>query len=131
MIPNATTKEAEVSTTYDDLGADPPADIAKRVKAMVAAKNTLGKTTWTGAGMRGGGLQDPRRHCLRRNAPEPVLRGHWIRPKQKEREQLEKNIANSERQLADEVFLGKAPPKVVDSIRAKLADYKAQLDKLS
>jgi valyl-tRNA synthetase len=50
--------------------------------------------------------------------------------KQKEREQLEKNIANSKRQLADEVFLSKAPAKVVDSIRAKLADYEAQLAKL-
>jgi valyl-tRNA synthetase len=50
--------------------------------------------------------------------------------KQKEREQLEKNIANSRRQLADEVFLSKAPPKVIDSIRAKLVDYEAQLAKL-
>ena len=49
----------------------------------------------------------------------------------KEREQLEKNIANSKRQLSDEVFLSKAPQKVVDSIRAKLADYEAQLAKLS
>ena len=47
--------------------------------------------------------------------------------KQKERDQLEKNIANSKRQLGDEVFLSKAPAKVVDSIRAKLADYEAQL----
>ena len=51
--------------------------------------------------------------------------------KLKEREQLEKNIANSNRQLADEVFLSKAPAKVVDSIRAKLADYEAQLAKMS
>jgi valyl-tRNA synthetase len=50
---------------------------------------------------------------------------------EKEREQLEKNIANSKRQLSDEVFLGKAPQKVVDTIRAKLADYEAQLAKLS
>jgi len=49
----------------------------------------------------------------------------------KEREQLEKNIANSKRQLADEVFVGKAPQKVVDSVRAKLADYETQLAKLS
>jgi valyl-tRNA synthetase len=49
----------------------------------------------------------------------------------KEREQLEKNIANSKRQLTDETFLSKAPAKVVDSIRAKLADYEAQLAKLS
>ncbi len=49
----------------------------------------------------------------------------------KEREQLEKNIANSKRQLSDEVFLSKAPANVVDSIRTKLADYEAQLAKLS
>jgi valyl-tRNA synthetase len=50
---------------------------------------------------------------------------------EKDREQLEKNIANSKRQLSDEVFLGKAPQKVVDTIRAKLADYETQLAKLS
>ena len=50
---------------------------------------------------------------------------------EKEREQLEKNIANSKRQLSDEVFLSKAPRKVVDTIRAKLADYETQLAKLS
>ena len=49
---------------------------------------------------------------------------------EKEREQLEKNIANSKRQLTDEVFLSKAPAKVVDSIRAKLSGYEAQLAKL-
>ena len=50
---------------------------------------------------------------------------------EKEREQLIKNIANSKRQLSDETFVGKAPAKVVESIRAKLADYEAQLAKLS
>jgi len=50
--------------------------------------------------------------------------------KQKELEQLEKNIANIERQLSDEVFLGKAPAKIVESLRAKLAEYRAQRDKL-
>ncbi|HEY3823641.1 MAG TPA: valine--tRNA ligase [Bryobacteraceae bacterium] len=49
---------------------------------------------------------------------------------EKERDQLMKNIANSQRQLNDEVFLSKAPAKVVDSIRAKLADYEAQLAKI-
>jgi valyl-tRNA synthetase len=48
----------------------------------------------------------------------------------KEREQLAKNIANSKRQLSDETFLGKAPPRVVESIRQKLADYEAQLSKI-
>ncbi|HLK63760.1 MAG TPA: heavy metal sensor histidine kinase [Bryobacteraceae bacterium] len=48
ILQNAKTKENEISTTYDDLGADPPAEIAKRVQSMVAAKpNTPGKTFWT------------------------------------------------------------------------------------
>jgi valyl-tRNA synthetase len=50
---------------------------------------------------------------------------------EKEREQLEKNIANSKRQLSDDVFLSKAPAKVVESIRGKLADYEAQLAKMT
>jgi valyl-tRNA synthetase len=50
---------------------------------------------------------------------------------EKEREQMEKNIANSKRQLSDDVFLGKAPAKIVDSIRTKLAEYEAQLAKLN
>ncbi len=49
---------------------------------------------------------------------------------EKERDQLIKNIANSDRQLSDEVFLGKAPAKVVDSIRAKRAEYADQLRKV-
>ncbi|HWC95112.1 MAG TPA: valine--tRNA ligase [Candidatus Sulfopaludibacter sp.] len=49
---------------------------------------------------------------------------------EKEREQLVKNIANSERQLADETFTSRAPAKVVESIRKKLEDYKAQLQKI-
>jgi valyl-tRNA synthetase len=46
---------------------------------------------------------------------------------EKEREQLVKNISNSERQLSDDVFLSKAPVKVVESIRQKLANYQEQL----
>jgi valyl-tRNA synthetase len=49
---------------------------------------------------------------------------------EKEREQLDKNIANSERQLADETFLAKAPPHVIESIRKKLAEYREQRRKL-
>ncbi len=48
----------------------------------------------------------------------------------KERDQLVKNIANSERQLGDETFLGRAPAHVVESIRKKLEEYKAQLGKI-
>ncbi len=48
----------------------------------------------------------------------------------KERDQLVKNIANSERQLGDEAFLGSAPAHVVEGMRKKLADYQAQVEKL-
>jgi valyl-tRNA synthetase len=47
----------------------------------------------------------------------------------KEIEKLKLNIQNSERQLGDDVFLSKAPAKVVESIRAKLAEYREQLAK--
>jgi valyl-tRNA synthetase len=48
----------------------------------------------------------------------------------KEIEQLDKNIANIERQLQDEKFLGRAPAHVIESLRQKLAEYKAQRRKL-
>ncbi len=45
----------------------------------------------------------------------------------KEAASFEKLIANSKRQLSDETFLSRAPEKVVNTLRAKLADYEAQL----
>jgi valyl-tRNA synthetase len=48
----------------------------------------------------------------------------------KELDQLNKNIASLERQLSDEAFLGKAPAHVVEKMRANLAAYQAQRDKL-
>jgi valyl-tRNA synthetase len=47
----------------------------------------------------------------------------------KENEQLEKVIANSKRQLENESFVAKAPAHVIDGMRAKLAEYQAQLAK--
>jgi valyl-tRNA synthetase len=47
----------------------------------------------------------------------------------KDNEQLEKVIANSKRQLENGDFVNKAPAKVIDGLRAKLADYEAQLAK--
>ena len=52
---------------------------------------------------------------------------HRIR---KEIAKLEANIANSNRQLSDPVFLERAPAKVVEGIRAKLSEYETQLKKL-
>jgi valyl-tRNA synthetase len=43
---------------------------------------------------------------------------------------LEKVIDGSKRQLADEVFLSKAPAKVIETLRAKLITYETQLGKL-
>jgi valyl-tRNA synthetase len=48
---------------------------------------------------------------------------------EKEKDQLRKNIASLERQLSDQNFLGKAPANVVDGMRKKLEDYRAQLGK--
>jgi valyl-tRNA synthetase len=47
----------------------------------------------------------------------------------KENEQLEKVIANYKRQLENEEIISKMPEKVVASMRAKLAEYEAQVDK--
>jgi valyl-tRNA synthetase len=47
----------------------------------------------------------------------------------KENEQLEKVIASSHRQLSNDAFVTKAPAKVIDTVRAKLAEYEAQLAK--
>jgi valyl-tRNA synthetase len=47
----------------------------------------------------------------------------------KENEQLEKLIANLERQLSNDGFLAKAPENIVAGMRQKLAEYKAQLRK--
>jgi len=49
---------------------------------------------------------------------------------EKERDQFEKNIANNNRQLADEKFLSRAPAHVVEGLRTKLAEYETQLEKV-
>jgi valyl-tRNA synthetase len=49
---------------------------------------------------------------------------------EKEREQLTKNIANSRRQLGNDVFLSKAPADILESMRGKLAEYEVQLGKI-
>jgi valyl-tRNA synthetase len=48
---------------------------------------------------------------------------------EKEIADLEKVIANTSRQLGDEKFLGKAPPHIIEGMKAKLADYEMQLAK--
>jgi valyl-tRNA synthetase len=48
---------------------------------------------------------------------------------EKEIENLNKVIANTERQLGDEKFTAKAPAHIIDGMKAKLVDYQAQLEK--
>ncbi|MFL6448971.1 MAG: valine--tRNA ligase [Bryobacteraceae bacterium] len=47
----------------------------------------------------------------------------------KEAAKLESLIENSRRQLGDDTFVSRAPAKVVEGLRAKLADYETQLKK--
>ena len=49
---------------------------------------------------------------------------------EKEIAELEKVVANSQRQLSNEAFLAKAPEKIVAGMRQKQAEYEAQLAKL-
>jgi valyl-tRNA synthetase len=49
---------------------------------------------------------------------------------EKDLEQLEKNITNYLRQLADETATSKKPANVVEGMRQKLAEYQAQLAKI-
>jgi valyl-tRNA synthetase len=48
---------------------------------------------------------------------------------EKEIEQLEKVMAGSERQLGNETFVSRAPEAVVRSLREKLGEYRAQVEK--
>jgi valyl-tRNA synthetase len=48
---------------------------------------------------------------------------------EKENEGLEKQIANLDRQFANEQFMAKAPEKVIAGMRQKKAEYEAQLAK--
>jgi valyl-tRNA synthetase len=48
---------------------------------------------------------------------------------EKDIEQLEKVIANTQRQLGDEKFTGKAPAHIIEGMRVKLGEYQVQLEK--
>jgi valyl-tRNA synthetase len=60
--------------------------------------------------------------------PDAMSEGHRARI-EKENEQIEKVIANSKRQLDNPDIVRKMPEKVVATMRAKLAEYEAQLAK--
>jgi valyl-tRNA synthetase len=64
-------------------------------------------------------------HAAKNGSSTPEARARIL----KEIARLEEVIASSKRQLSDPVFLSRAPEKVVNTLRAKLAGYQAQLQK--
>ncbi|HTM47081.1 MAG TPA: valine--tRNA ligase [Bryobacteraceae bacterium] len=76
----------------------------------------------------GGAVRSTHEFDLALEVPMAQTGAHRTRL-EKEKEQLAKVIANSRRQLSDEAFMSKAPVRVVDSIRQKLGEYEAQLEK--
>jgi valyl-tRNA synthetase len=115
-----------------DLGLDPKMPLEGRVTRAVdfrAVQRLAGVTLTVGEVPKKGAVRSTPDFDLMIDVPHGQMEAQRRRY-EKDRDQLTRNIANSKRQLSDEVFLGKAPEKVVESIRAKLAEYEAQLRKI-
>jgi valyl-tRNA synthetase len=118
-----------------DLGLDPKMPLEGLISGVdvsahaVAIQKLAGVTLRSGETPKTGAVKSMSGFTVSVDVPHAQMEVQKKRL-EKERDQLIKNIANSDRQLTDEVFLGKAPPKVVDSIRAKRAEYAAQLQKV-
>ncbi len=116
-----------------DSGLDPkqPLEGHISIEAPVETIRRLaGVTFTTGAVPKTGALRSTPDFDLSIDVPTGQIEAQRKRI-EKEKDQLEKNIVNARRQLADETFLNKAPAKVIESIRAKLAEYETQLAKLN
>ena len=116
-----------------DLSLDPKLPLDGRISRPVdfqAVRRIAGVTLTVGDVPKTGAVRSTADFDLSIDVPHGQLEAQRKRL-EKERDQLVKNIANSQRQLADDVFLGKAPAKVVDSIRAKLTEYETQLAKIN
>ena len=115
-----------------DLGLDPkqPLEGAISINVPVETIRRLsGVTFTTGAVPRAGAVRSTPDFDLSINVPSGQIEAQRRRI-EKEIEQLEKNIANSKRQLGDENFLSKAPGHIIDLIKSKLTDYESQLAKV-
>jgi valyl-tRNA synthetase len=115
-----------------DVGLDPKAPITGRISIRVDAeliRRLSGVAFTTGDVPKSGAVRSAPDFDLSIDVPTGQIEAQRKRM-EKEREQLEKNIANSRRQLSDEVFLSKAPEKIKESIKAKLAEYETQLAKI-
>jgi valyl-tRNA synthetase len=115
-----------------DLGLDPKLPLEGRISRPVdfrAVERLAGVTLVVAEVPKAGAVRSTAEFDLVIDVPHGQLEARRKRL-EKERDQLKRNIANSRRQLSDEVFLSKAPAHVVDTIRAKLLDYEAQLRKI-
>jgi valyl-tRNA synthetase len=115
-----------------DLSLDPKLPLEGRITRAVdfrAVQRLAGVTLAVGEVPKSGAVRSTAEFDLVIDVPHGQMEAQKKRL-EKEKDQLIKNIANSKRQLSDDVFLGKAPAKVVDSIRAKLAEYEEQLRKI-
>jgi len=116
-----------------DLGLDPKAPITGKISIGVSPeliRRLSGVTFTTGEVPKTGAVRSTADFDLSIDVPTGQIEAQRKRM-EKEKEQLEKNIANSRRQLSDEVFLSKAPEKIKESIKAKLAEYETQLAKIN
>jgi valyl-tRNA synthetase len=77
---------------------------------------------------KGAAIRSTHEFDLALEVPQARTGAHRARM-EKEKEQLDKVIANSRRQLSDDTFTSKAPARVIDTLRKKLTDYEAQLAK--
>jgi valyl-tRNA synthetase len=115
-----------------DLGLDPKAPLTGTISIGVNAeliRRLSGVTFTQGEVPKSGAVRSTADFDLSIDVPTGQIEAQRKRM-EKERDQLEKNIANSRRQLSDETFLSKAPEKIKESIRAKLAEYETQLAKI-
>jgi valyl-tRNA synthetase len=115
-----------------DLGLDPKQPLHGRISIRIEGdlvRRLSGVTLTTGPVEKAGAFRSSADFELSIDVPAGQLEAQRKRLG-REREQLEKNIANSRRQLEDDKFLSKAPPHIVESIRSKLIDYEGQLDKV-
>jgi valyl-tRNA synthetase len=118
-----------------DLGLDPKMPLEGLISGLDVSAHTVAIQRLAGVNLKPG--ETPRTGAVKSmpgfavsvNVPQGQMEVQRKRL-EKERDQLTKNIANSNRQLTDEVFLGKAPAKLVETMRAKLSEYEAQLDKV-
>jgi valyl-tRNA synthetase len=116
-----------------DLGLDPKQPLTGRISIGIDSelvRRLCGVTLEQGDVPKTGAVRSTPDFDLSIDVPGAELEKQRVRL-EKERDQLRKNITNSLRQLGDETFLSRAPAQVVDSIRAKLAEYESQLIKVN